>query len=494
MPCNSKIKYLPIIYVRGYAGAQGQIENTTATPYMGFNLGSTKYRQDNSRKVHKWVFESPLIRLMKDHSYVDAYRDGKIMPDKPIPLKSIWIFRYYDISSHELTEGAGRKEIEFHAEELRKFILKIRDRVELPSHQEDFQVILVAHSMGGLVCRCYLQNPDIRDLDGNKPPILSRKGVAKLFTYATPHGGINFRKGLGWVEGFRDFLDPNNAGNFGPKRMKEFLAIKGNKLNTLNDQFPSEKIFCLIGTDSKDYSAASGFARHAIGPISDGLVQIENAYIDKSPRAFVHRSHSGHYGIVNSEEGYQNLERFLFGDTRVKLLLRTTNLRLPDQDNISASYYIETKISIRGIPVIIHRRTKDTGSATLRNMEDMKSTPTHLHTLFLSKEKIVKKNDHSMRFLLHVKIIPQYQIKKDLWFDDYFEGRAIFDEDLIFKVGEKSPGVFTVTYQWNWQGDKQPTELDWLQTKNNSTESEAIILFSRPYIEGEFIIRVGTWE
>ena len=31
--------YHPIIYVRGYAGTQSAIENTVATPYMGFNLG-----------------------------------------------------------------------------------------------------------------------------------------------------------------------------------------------------------------------------------------------------------------------------------------------------------------------------------------------------------------------------------------------------------------------------------------------------------------------
>jgi hypothetical protein len=33
--------------------------------------------------------------------------------------------------------------------------------------------------------------------------------------------------------------------------------------------------------------------------------------------AYVYRSHSGYYGIVNSEEGYQNLTRFLFGDVRI---------------------------------------------------------------------------------------------------------------------------------------------------------------------------------
>ena len=62
----------PIIYVRGYAGTQGEVEDTVATPYMGFNLGATKLRQSYTGEVLSNVFESPLIRLMKDYGYVDA--------------------------------------------------------------------------------------------------------------------------------------------------------------------------------------------------------------------------------------------------------------------------------------------------------------------------------------------------------------------------------------------------------------------------------------
>lgn len=44
--------------------------------------------------------------------------------------------------------------------------------------------------------------------------------------------------------------------------------------------------------------------------MSDGLVKIENAVVQGAPRAFAYRSHSGHHGVVNSEEGYQNLGAF----------------------------------------------------------------------------------------------------------------------------------------------------------------------------------------
>ncbi len=34
--------YHPIIYVRGFAATQGEIDETAADPYMGFNIGSAK--------------------------------------------------------------------------------------------------------------------------------------------------------------------------------------------------------------------------------------------------------------------------------------------------------------------------------------------------------------------------------------------------------------------------------------------------------------------
>ena len=48
-------------------------------------------------------------------------------------------------------------------------------------------------------------------------------------------------------------------------------------------------------------------------------------------KAFAYRSHSGYFGIVNSEEAYQNLTRFLFGDVRVDIWVDVTDIRLPTQ-------------------------------------------------------------------------------------------------------------------------------------------------------------------
>jgi hypothetical protein len=492
--------YYPIVYVRGYAGTQGEVENTAATPYMGFNLGSTKHRQAYDKgKVHPWVFESPLVRLMKDHGYRDVYEDGRFPPSGSVDSRSIWIFRYYDVTSKDLGLGE-RLEIEDHARALGDFLREIREAVLAgPGGRADqFRCYLVAHSMGGLVCRCYLQNPEIPDLDGKTGAKAKNRGVDKLFTYATPHGGIEFRKGLGWVEGLRDFLDVNNSANFGEKRMREFLKLKtGLDRRSMGGRFPAERVFSLVGTDSRDYGAAAGLSRRSVGPMSDGLVQIENAVVVGSPRAFVYRSHSGHYGIVNSEEGYQNLQRFLFGNLRAQLLLDEVRTELPKKKNISATYCIETVVSIRGVELEIHRRTVDSESATFRDRDTLQGRATHLHTQFLDRRHIVnarKRAKGSVGFLVRVRIVPEYHVKKKRWPDHHYEGLAIFEDGLLFEITPKPGGKIAVTWQWTSRTDEGPHALDLREEKDPAGLRVGAIPFARPGISGEFVVRVDRWN
>ena len=148
----------------------------------------------------------------------------------------------------------------------------------------------------------------------------ARGAVDKVFTYATPHNGIDMRI-VRNVPGWMTFGDVNN---FNRERMAGYLGLSPSDDVSIVKSFPPERIFNLVGTNPRDYSVAGGMSAWAAARASDGLVRIENATTHgpgpdgkdvASPRAFVHRSHSGHYGIVNSEEGYQNLTRFLFGAT-----------------------------------------------------------------------------------------------------------------------------------------------------------------------------------
>lgn len=460
--------YYPIIFVRGYAGSQNVIEDATADPYMGLNVGATKIRQLWTGDVAKYIFESPLIRLMKDHGYSDVYEGGAMFPPgKPVPPKSVVIYRYYDVASKSLGQGVD-KEIEEYAAGLANLVLEVRDRVcqDDNAARNEFRVYLVAHSMGGLICRSFLQNTDLQPAGATTKPQLAeaRAMVDKVFTYATPHNGIDLKL-IGNVPGF---LSANNVDNFNRARMKQYLGLKpeAERVDSLDGKFDPDRFFCLVGTNDRDYEVAMGMSRRVVGPMSDGLVRIDNATVHgppdaagkkrHAPRAFVHRSHSGHYGIVNSEEGYQNLTRFLFGDVRIDGELVIKELTLPPtleqrrkkakdtgkDARIRASYHFEAIVRVRGALWDLHRRIASEGSAAFAMYDQLmhpaagvEARKPHLFSVFLSKQARVNARRASLGFSVDLSVlVPQYEVDGLLMFDDHYEGGHLFRDKINFEA------------------------------------------------------------
>src|SRR5262245_58320794 len=159
MPTAPQHPYHPIVYVRGFAATQGEIEDAVADPYMGFNLGSTKTRTVWSGEVKRFFFESPLVRLMGEEDYDDVFVDGEDLTSldfnaKPISYRCLVIYRYYDAASEAFGDG-NTPPIEHFAKGLGALINRLRKKIcENPDNEvapEDFKCYLVAHSMGGLV-------------------------------------------------------------------------------------------------------------------------------------------------------------------------------------------------------------------------------------------------------------------------------------------------------------------------------------------------------
>ncbi|WP_444436530.1 hypothetical protein [Pseudomonas sp. A6] len=131
-----KAPFYPIIYVRGYAMSRGEIDETTADPFCGFNLGSTVMRAVATAGAppRKFVFESPVIRLASQFGYGDVYEDGYDVLDpnwlaqknNKLAARSIVIYRYYDPASTLL--GVGKTpSMEQFAQGLSELILHLRD-------------------------------------------------------------------------------------------------------------------------------------------------------------------------------------------------------------------------------------------------------------------------------------------------------------------------------------------------------------------------------
>lgn len=448
----------PIIYVRGYAMTQNEVADAVDMPHMGFNLGSTRVRQSWDGKVKKQIFESPMVRLIKDYGYTDAFSNGSEL-DRPLKKKSVIIFRYYDVVDKDFGYGKALS-IVAAAEQLGLLIENVRKDLldQNLVHEKSFRVHLVAHSMGGLICRCLLQNESVASS-------ISRKSVSKVFTYATPHNGIEMA-GLN-VPSFLGLWDINN---FNRKIMAEYLGIAGRpeRVDSLDGKFDVKNFFCLVGTNHRDYEVAGGLSRKLAGEMSDGLVAIQNAAIQGAPRAYVYRSHSGSYGIVNSEAGYQNLVRFLFGDVRVDGVLEVINLPLPkkvaaaknDGKQIRASYYFEATVAPRGGGNYrLTERRMETFSAVFRKFDEMMGSKRHggnknerhpvLFSTFLDSSRITIERGRTLVMAVEMAVVPtDYLVDEMLWFEERIPGEYLFRDTVVLKMTPTSNGEWSVRYVW----------------------------------------------
>ncbi|MCX4683590.1 alpha/beta hydrolase [Kitasatospora purpeofusca] len=484
---------LPIVYVRGYASGTPGIEKAVTDPFYGFNEGSTHIRVGRQDSPVFYQFESPLVRLLTDEGYRVFVEGGQeaYLANHPKDIRpdSIWIHRFYDRCSGTWGGEPETFSLEHAAEDLLRLIEDLQERTGAP------QVHLVAHSMGGLICRCLLQKVIPEQREGKR----ATDYVSKLFTYGTPHGGITFAVGFGVPEALRDTFALNGADIFGPDRMYQYLTPnpdpdgppEGWRAVDMADDdgsgtpreaaggFPLDRIFCMIGTDSDDYDVAHGLSASTVGPRSDGLVQIENAQVTGANRAFTHRSHSGRYGLVNSEEGYQNLRRFLFGDLRARVDL--VDVTLPDRDP-DVTWQAEVRLQVRGLPVLLHERAaphwcpiqlSDPTSAT-RQARAAKDGAVQLATTFLSSKLLPRREDaeraavdaaanaeagaarpgasEPVRFALDLRVFGLKEHNGFFGFGDHLEQTADFADTLIVDVDTDSPRPAAWAH-WNSEVD-----------------------------------------
>jgi hypothetical protein len=394
-----------------------------------------------------------------------------------VPYRSIVIYRYYEPSSEDLGQGI-RPDMDRFAKGLSELILTLRNRIYpdgpdtiiTPDQQaagklpyDRFRVYLVAHSMGGLVCRAFLQNPEFGSAD-------ARVLVDKLFTYATPHNGID----IGLLGNVPAWATLYGIRTFNRDEIARLLGLSiedrdGENVDVITN-FDCSRVFNLVGTNPGDYKVAAGLSSTAVGDASDGLVRIRNSMtrgrtaggttFTYSPHAFVHRSHSGFFGIVNSEEGYQNLTRFLFGDVRADGSLEVDELTLPPavqeqfdkKRKVRASYMFEVVVSVRGKPWQLHRRTANENSAIFRQFDELfpetagpgsqrvanaAASPV-LFNLFLDMGQ--SQTGTSLAFAVDLCVrVPGYEVDGLLFLKDHFEGGYLFRDTLILEATPPGP-------------------------------------------------------
>jgi pimeloyl-ACP methyl ester carboxylesterase len=439
---------LPIIYVRGFGGGQSGIDKVVDDPFYGFNEGSTHIRVGAQGRPQFYQFEGQLLRLMLEQGYklyVAGGQERRLLDaaDEELEPASVWVYRFYDPNAGTFGREPKPYRIEEAAEGLAAFI-----ELVLHKTRDARRVNLVAHSMGGLICRSALQ----RYLP--EPATV----VSKLFTIGTPHGGIDPELGGAIGDWLIDKFGPNGSDIFQPRRMKEYLLPEGYdgaaETNAKTGRwdprrmvgtFPVTRVLSVVGTNPTDYDVAFGLSAKAMGPQSDGLVAIRNAYVRGSARAYVHRSHSGRYGLVNSEEVYQNLKRFLFGTLRVELGMRNIDFER-DSDRV---WQADARLAVRQLPVLMHEQTADHHCPVDLNAE-AEARPTPMAPLPLVTTFLLPGKREFARYALHLKVISLDQKGGIFGFGDHLEQIADWEDTLVVDVAVREDGlVEEVRWQWN---------------------------------------------
>lgn len=496
--------YYPIVYVRGYAMTAAEREETFHDTYYGFAATSVEKRQAPPPEYFEAdMFEGQLIRFMKmrGYGYADAVNRG-VEVFHSNPARSLWVCRFYDRDYF----GEKIRSIEDHAKELRDLVCKtIPDRLEkcdvdLGPNRENFRVVLIAHSMGGLVCRTLLQNTLPEDQQDPK------RWVHRLVTLGTPHRGID----LGRIPEFlqrmiANTLNPFDSNIFSEDRMRDYLKLsdKAFAVHSLGREdhpraFPVKRCLCLIGSDYHSYNAV----QQVTGNHSDGLVKQSHAYVVSGPGladgkypdertafyANVHRAHSGRRGIVNSYESFENIQRFLFGNIKARISLENIQVNTPRQEGVRDLYDFEFLFSIRKSGVFLHRRQQDPCENAIRIERDEIPKKLFLHTAFMNSRLKDEDDEKFSHFILRFRVLER-RIKKGFLWDDEYPERQIFSETLEIRVGDSDPASPGDEVEYRWLSDV----IDWRPIEQDNDGAYRVALRQAGAITGELVIEAGPW-
>jgi hypothetical protein len=472
----------PIIYIRGYAGATTGIDSQVDDPFYGFNKGATHVRADGDGAPTYYQFEGPLLRLITEHGYeLQVHGDQRRLLDdatQKIRPNSIWVHRFYDEAATTFSAPPKRNVFEraldwvhehvtadgFNIEKAAADLYELVEKVIARSGSD--KVYLVAHSMGGLVARCMLQKVcGTPATDGAPARRAATDIVDKLFTFGTPHGGI--ATDIAAINKAMEIFGPAGSEIFAPPVMYSYLTPGVEFGDTSNvpenwdprvvppQAFDVDNIFCVVGTDPADY----GLSKVVVGPRSDGLVRIENAFVKRAHRAFIFKSHSGSYGEVNSEEGYQNLRRFLFA--RWAVTLNLTGLAT-DTGAGGVSWQADMRLAIRGLPIVMSEQQAAHWCPIILNKkahaaDDSTDAPVPIVSTFLfhpEPNAPDRPQGDAAQFARYVLTLRVYQVVERhgaFDFRNHIEQVSDWSDSLIVDIGPTSDGSAGAWTGWHAQ-------------------------------------------
>jgi hypothetical protein len=149
----------------------------------------------------------------------------------------------------------------------------------------------------------------------------------------------------------------------------------------------------------------------------------------------VHRSHGGRYGIVNSEEGYQNLQRFLFGDLEVRVEILGLDVGRDEEEEVE--FQLDVGLAIRGLPVLVHEHYCPV-LVERRMQHDSVDTPKPLFTTFLSssapRPMTAGEPCPTLRHALRLRLLSIRDVNGRFLFADHLEQTEDWHDVLLVDI------------------------------------------------------------
>ena len=242
--CKNDPKTFPIIFLHGHSFAK---DNSPEFSLDSFNKLQSKLQEDG-------YLNAGIISLYSRNEPLQKGTWG--LSGKPVTVKASY---YYD---------AFRKDDKYivvptKSENIETYALRLKDLVEIVKDRTNKQKVnIIAHSMGGLVARRYIQ-------------IFGEGDVDKLIMIAAPNKGI-----AGAIGDYCSFIGEN----------RECQDMQENSLfiNKLNDPFKqtiSVRLYAVIGQG----------CQMKLGK-GDGIVLAENAKLENARLYFVNGTCGGLFG------------------------------------------------------------------------------------------------------------------------------------------------------------------------------------------------------
>jgi len=247
--CRKDESLYPVLFLHGHALNS---DNSPDYSLDAFNKIQAKLQEDG-------YISAGTITPVSGYSEIKKGDWG--LSSRPVSVKgSYYLVSYYNLGSYTL---ATQK-----SENIETYAIRLKELIDLLKFRTGKdKVIIVAHSMGGLVARSYLQ-------------IFGDNDVNKLIIIATPNKGIS-----GSVSSYCPILGEKKECN---DMLENSIFIK--KLNDPNKVPSNTKVYSIIGTGCYMDSITG-----------DGIVTKENAELEYAENFYINGTCEGLSKVLHTQ-------------------------------------------------------------------------------------------------------------------------------------------------------------------------------------------------